>query len=190
MPGSGDSTVPSPLPKAHHKPNNPNLVLTDPFFTSESHLHPDEPPSPNTLARRLNDISPRRSNNGTPMVTDDEGDEEDSYFSNGKPVLLLDGNTLVSAPAIKYVNGISSPHHTPRPPTSLPTSLPSQVPDFRPDTLSHLNPKDVDVDAEDILKESIRGVWRLWKNSKHRNEETDKDVFLKVVKEVVGEATA
>jgi hypothetical protein len=43
-----------------------------------------------------------------------------------------------------------------------------------------------DNEEEAALKESIRSVYRLWKMSRRTGGDDDRDVFLRVTKEVIG----
>ncbi|KAF8898709.1 hypothetical protein BD779DRAFT_1485203 [Infundibulicybe gibba] len=85
--GSGDSTLPSPLP-AKRKLVQPSEHVEDPsVFSYSSHpseiYNPLEPPSPTTLCRRL-ELIPSRSAS-PPLLTDDSASGSGTYSATPSP---------------------------------------------------------------------------------------------------------
>lgn len=193
--GSGDSTLPSPLPTDRRKLQQGNNAHEhEPIIFSYSTIHPRtglshlEPPSPNTLTERLNTISPRHSwSPSTPPFLDSASD---SSTPSPPPEMATKDSAVFELP-IRIVS--------PSPPSSSSmSSLPAVVDAYKMETES-ARPEPED-DDEDALKESIKSVFRLWKVGRRRGatppaarddgakDREDKELFLRIVQEVIRES--
>jgi hypothetical protein len=179
--GSGDSTIPSPLPndrrQLHHPPHlrdQPPTTPPTPDYDQNQHPLPIpnphskihgkhdnlDPPSPDALTERLRSISPRgsqlspfRPSTPSELLSEPKIDEETNDGSRAAVISLLR--------PLEELNATSSPR--------------SHLGDGR----HH--------EKEVALRESIRSVYRLWKMSaRTETDEDDREVFLRIAKEVVG----
>lgn len=124
--------------------------------------NPLEPPSPNTLSRRLEDLSL------SPPLLDDDLDSASA------------SNYLTTPPAV--------------PSTQLSSAPPgSSLDGYAPDASAA--PKHAEViprsaESSEALKDTIRGVYRLWKSARPscpQLEENEGEQFLDIVRQVLAE---
>jgi hypothetical protein len=161
--GSGDSTLPSPFPvKQKHDPSE-RVIVVYAGSNPSTVYNPLDPPSPNTLARRLEDLSPRLP---SPPLLDDYS--ESASGSNSFPP-----STVTLSTQLITVESGSSP---PRPPLAN-SSVPPRV-------------KDGSVESRAALKDTIRGVYYLWKSGRRlcaRTEGEDEEEFMSIVRQAMAE---
>ncbi|KAG6902875.1 hypothetical protein C0995_010044 [Termitomyces sp. Mi166 len=156
--GSADSTRHTPLPLTR-KLENERVVLDYPCHRTSSVYNPLAPPSPSTLARLLANISPRPPS--PPLDGSDSG---------------FDSASL-------------SPKMSPQPLSQLPSALPSietDTPSFQ--TSSSPTVERTDDESRLALKDTIRGVYRLWRNRTVLDLSTlddDHEEFLEIVRQAL-----
>ncbi|RDB29473.1 hypothetical protein Hypma_015493 [Hypsizygus marmoreus] len=171
--GSGDSTLPTP-PRVNQKRDvSDRVICAYPGLKPSTTYNPLVPPSPNTLAQRLANLSPRPE---SPALVDDS----DSGSGSGS------GSPTPSPPAL----------------TSIPLPDEATIPSVLVEAPSDHNPLvvpaasqpaieagDGDHEARQALKDTIRSVYRLWRLSGNTRKERTEDgePFLDIVRQVVAE---
>jgi len=188
--GSGDSTLPSPLPQSRNKPQ---VVVADaqpedPIVFSYASLHPRihpylEPPSPAALTAALNALSPLK---------------ETPYLEDSTPLSGPDLET--PSPPSDTTRSVDSPaSSTSQSSNAIASRRPSQD-----EGLARVG-KEVAGDGarhedgyEEALRESIKGIYRLWMATRRKDSVSPsagddtvkscserKELFLRIVGEVV-----
>jgi hypothetical protein len=188
--GSGDSTLPSPLPQTRNKPQ---VVVADaqpeePIVFSYASLHPRmhpylEPPSPAVLTAALNALSPLKD---APYLED--------------PTPLSGPDLEIPSPPSGTTGSVdSAASSTSQSSNSIASRRPS------PDEGLARVGKEVASDGarhedgyEEALRESIKGIYRLWMATRRKDpisplagDDTakscseGKELFLRIVGEVV-----
>ncbi|KAH7931002.1 hypothetical protein BV22DRAFT_1053633 [Leucogyrophana mollusca] len=171
--GSGDSTLPSPLPNARKlqpAANPARLAPQDePIPISLSAIHSRsltsklDPPSPNTLTHLLNFISPRRD------VYSPSLDEPASAFTSDtpSPFSTVDNSDLVT-------------------PLSADGGQIAQVVSPVAVKLNGVPYLTID-NADNALSDTIKGIYHLWKAGRRKlsSDEEESTSFLRIVREAI-----
>ncbi|KAF9459918.1 hypothetical protein BDZ94DRAFT_1267207 [Collybia nuda] len=163
--GSGDSTLPSPLPLRQKHDSPERVIISYTGSNPSSVYNPLEPPSPNTLSQRLEDLSPRSP---SPSPVDDKSDFIPASSHH---------NTTSAAPSTQVTSV-----------TANSSSLYGYAVDA-PVTSQGARMTTPSTDSCDALKDAIRGLYRLWKNGRPscpRLVDEDKE-FLNIVRQVMAE---
>lgn len=163
--GSGDSTLPSPLPTKQKFPrDDPERVIVPSEDLQIYHAdpyNPLEPPSPEALSRRLAALSAAESGAASPPLFDDSP--------------TTDSNT--ASPQLTEV--------APTEDSSFPSPGVSQEP---VNEFLVVDPGDsVSLDnAEELLRDNIKALFRLWKSGRgETSTDRDKDIFLASVRQAL-----
>ncbi|CAA7266463.1 unnamed protein product [Cyclocybe aegerita] len=170
--GSGDSTMPSPLPTKKKFGQDADAVQTGRIIVPSddfriNHVEPYnplEPPAPSSLARRLAELANEPGASSPPLFDDST---------------TTDSNT--ASPQLTE----AVPANEERSPSFSPQQQPAEsfvVVDVQ-------DPVDTTVDpSQDVLRENLKNLYRLWKLGRHDNSvEEDKDLFLTIAKQAVEE---
>ncbi|KAJ3508933.1 hypothetical protein NLJ89_g5488 [Agrocybe chaxingu] len=168
--GSGDSTMPSPLPTKKKfgqdaDATEPGRIIVPSDDFRINHIEPYnplEPPAPSSLARRLAALANESGANSPPLFDDST---------------TTDSNT--ASPQLTEV----VPANEERSPSLSPPQQPVEsfvVVDVQ-------DPADTTDDlSQDVLRENIKNLYRLWKLGRHdKSVEEDKDLFLAIAKQAV-----
>ncbi|THH34086.1 hypothetical protein EUX98_g71 [Antrodiella citrinella] len=136
---------------------------------------PWDPASPQTLARLLADISPRHSPAVVSQTDDDDDDEE-----RVSPVFDSSSTDELQTPSPSIGLGLTEDGHA----LVSPTADGNVVVEEEDEGSS----AEFD-ETEYALRDSIRGLYSLWKVSRRKGttHETDRDAFMRVVHEVVNQ---
>ncbi|KAL0951150.1 hypothetical protein HGRIS_007884 [Hohenbuehelia grisea] len=206
--GSGDSTQPSPLPtkrnKSSHLPNDPEIPQNQPRSRAEptvfsyTAIHPvtkpnNDFPSPHTLADKLNAISPRAT---ASPYDQDSPDTPEEHVDYSGAMSGTDSTTPSPPPGLVKLGVKSAGSLERRVPIDLSvvTSPPtfSGPPSEQPKQ-SQVVPQS-DNEETDALKESIGGLYRLWKAGRRRTGQSppvgapasdEKELFLNIVSQAI-----
>ncbi|TFK41129.1 hypothetical protein BDQ12DRAFT_720836 [Crucibulum laeve] len=182
--GSGDSTLPSPLPRSKRKLVDPSIdpyapsdtITADRIIVDASNLHnpqpeiynPLEPPSPRNLSRRLAAISPRSGS--PPLLAESPASDSETP-------------SPFSAPADLAVPAEAT---SPLPPADGFVVVDSDK--YKGEGVGPDSGSLEEIEAHEALKDSIRGMYRLWKASKRKESAgPDAETFLAVVQQVIAE---
>lgn len=165
--GSGDSTLPTPPPLAQEQNDSKRIFVSYPGLPPTTVPNPLDPPSPNALARRLADLSPRLQ---SPPLADHSNSESAS-----------DSAVFSSLPHPPLPSSIVLPTDTDA--TFSKDNLVGESRVYQQDA-RHIVPHHESYEA---LKDSIRGIYRLWRSSSVTHEE--KEEFLEIVRQIVAESS-
>ncbi|KAG5648015.1 hypothetical protein DXG03_007049 [Asterophora parasitica] len=178
--GSGDSARPTP-PTVNQKLAEERVILAYPGIRTSSAYNPLEPPSPNTLAYRLANISPRAP---SPPFIDDSDSGSGSNSGSGS-----DRGSSPTASPPSHTSIFSSDF--PSSLLSIDTHTPVSEIGFELSPLTEQPLRDTD-ESRDALKDTIRSIYRLWRAGRVIGSPTldgDKQEFLELVREVVAESS-
>ncbi|TFK77071.1 hypothetical protein BDN72DRAFT_852294 [Pluteus cervinus] len=142
--GSADSTIPSPLPQTR------KLVQPQPIRTPDPIYNPLQPPSPSSLARRLEKLSSRSD---SPPLIDDTNTS--ATASDASPFMVPSEEPIGTHQYIivdEDENPPISPSHSP---------------------------------TDEALKQTIQGIYRMWKTSRPPHQRDDQDAFLRIVQDAL-----
>ncbi|KAJ8702636.1 hypothetical protein PTI98_001336 [Pleurotus ostreatus] len=216
--GSADSTQPSPLPtkrnKSNHLPNDPShphlqphsrnepIVFSRSLFNPLSKLNQDFP-SPNTLTERLNAISARPT--ASPL-DDPESVQSSDFTTATDPITMSDSDSTSPSPPpglVKLgVKSAGSPERrlpvdlsvdTASPPFQNLGSSPGPASKEKQFPLAGQAMGSCGDEGAEAVKESIRGIYRLWKAGKLQAPpngiatSSEQDVFINLVRQAVQE---
>ena len=168
----GDSPNPLPVPAHSDSYYSHGSTLTIPAsFTTYGNSRWD-PASPRTLARLLADVPPRETPSPSPLSASEEPDAA--------------SESEVSSPTVGGSSGSDSDQ-------GCLTSLPDHMdePLTARAVVPHPLTKFVEDEAETgALRDGIRGLWKLWetgrrKRSAYGGTDSDKELFLEIVKDVI-----
>ncbi|KAG6857587.1 hypothetical protein H0H87_000186 [Tephrocybe sp. NHM501043] len=173
--GSGDSARPTP-PTVNRNLDNERVILAYPDHRTSSAYNPLAPPSPKVLATLLANLPPRTS---SPHLLDDS----DSGF--GSASVSNNSTSLPLSPASRPSEVASS--------SDVPSALLSTAmytPSLQMSSAASQAAKNttVDDDARRAVKDTIRGVYRLWKAGKVIDSamvDEDKEEFLDIVRQAL-----
>ncbi|KAF4623943.1 hypothetical protein D9613_001821 [Agrocybe pediades] len=212
--GSGDSTLPSPLPSKKKVLGGPQadtplpdriIVPSDNLQTNHVELYnPLEPPEPSSLVRRLEALSaesPSKSPtlfefDGRPVTYPTPGELDSLSFNTAPdspgavPALSASSSTASPQPLQRCSDEfvVVDPAAAATVSCAVDSSLPSDSLILsHPSNDSHPQRHDP---AQDILRENIKGFYQLWKLGRHdlsSNSTTDKEIFLDNVRQALEE---
>jgi len=140
------------------------VLLPLPHHRPGDIYNPLEPPSPHALARYLADIPPRPKS--TPLDETDSGSG-----SNSTP-------SLTSSSTASCHNGL---YLVPLPLLPNPTICPPQP------QQTHEVPSHEPQGSSEALRNTIRGVYHLWKSARRTKSPTLEEEFLEIVRQVIAE---
>lgn len=167
--GSGDSTLPSPRPQPNKQLGSNNvlperiIVASDEFQNNNAEVYnPLEPPAPASLARRLEALS-TGSGIDSPPLFDNDRTSDSATTSSLDPV-----------PALTSSSSTASPKQ-------------SSFDEFIVvDQDTNISKDAIDDATQDILRDNIKSLYRLWKlNRCNTTIEDDKEVFLATVRQAL-----
>ncbi|KAG6911945.1 hypothetical protein DXG01_000193 [Tephrocybe rancida] len=167
--GSGDSARPTP-PTVNQRLDSERVILAYPHHRTSSAYNPLAPPSPKALASLLADLPPRTP---SPIFDDsDSGFGSASASGSASPPIL-------SSPDINSSDA----------PSAL-LSAATYTPLLQVDSGSPVNehPLAEDLEAQNAVKDTIRGVYRLWRARRVTGSPTfdgDHDEFLGIVRQAL-----
>ncbi|KAG6842632.1 hypothetical protein C0991_000159 [Blastosporella zonata] len=168
--GSGDSTRPTP-PTVNQKLDNERVILSYPHHCTSSAYNPLAPPSPKALASLLANLLQRAP---LPPPLDDS----DSGFGSAS---TSDGSTSYPVSPSFHASDIVSSPDASSALLSVATYTPSlQTPDEHDFTRDH--------EARHALKDTIRGVYCLWKTGRVIDSpavDGDREEFLEIVRQAL-----
>lgn len=165
--GSGDSTLPSPLPRKKVFETNlsdpvPERIIVpsdDLQFRHVELYNPLEPPSPDTLARRLAALSSSSGANSPPFLDDSPTTNSETPSPNIREVSHT--QIFSSSPSISHQQS----HQT--------------VVDMHPQC-------DSNDQAQNALRDSIRSLYQFWKLSRpDMRSDQGRTLFLSTVYQVI-----
>lgn len=158
--GSGDSAIPTPiLPSMNPEKAFERVLLPLSYHHPSDTCNPLEPPSPHALARYLADLPPRPE---SPL------DEADSGSSSNSAPSPSSSSTASCRLALL-------------PPLSDSTKCRT-----RP-YQSYEAPPYESKDSSEALRNTIRGVYDLWKSARQTKSPALEEEFLEIVRQVVAE---
>jgi hypothetical protein len=164
--GSGDSTLPTPPSLAQKQNDSKRIFVSYPGLPPTTAYNPLDPPSPNALARRLAELSPRLQS--PPLDDDSESASDSPTFS---PLL----NALLSSSAALSFTDTD---------TALSKDASCACEQDAQRTVPHH-------ESHEALKDAIRGVYRLWKSARKTDSATHEEgeEFLETVRQIVAESS-
>lgn len=202
--GSGDSTLPSPLPskkktldQAESSRPLPDRIIvpSDDLQTNHVELYnPLEPPAPESLARRLEALSAESPSNSPTLFEFDGRPIDYPTQAEFAPPFNTAPDSPGAVPALSISSSSASPPPLQRSSDEFVVIDPATDPDaVNPSVpaesliLSSDDSHDYDP-AQDILRENIKGLYRLWKLGRHdtsTDTPDDKEIFLATVRQAL-----